>query len=64
LLPRPRGIYLARTEKFSVLPREARRSNGKVWILVKKSSDFNQKTPTIFKKVKIGGEIYSLKRMH
>jgi len=39
----------ARAEKFSALPREARQSKFTIRIFVKKSSDFIQKVPPIFK---------------
>jgi len=39
----------ARAEKFFALPREARQSKFKIWIFVKKGSDFVQKVPPIGK---------------
>ena len=39
----------ARAEKFSALPRFARQSKFAVRIFVKKSSDFNQKVPQVFR---------------
>jgi len=39
----------ARAEKFLFLPSEARQSKFAVRIFVKKSSDFNQKAPPIFR---------------
>jgi len=39
----------ARAEKFSALPRFARQSKFKIWIFVKKGSDFVQKVPPFFK---------------
>jgi len=46
--PTPFSSRPARAEKFSALPREARQSKFKVWIFVKKSSDFVQKVPPIY----------------
>jgi len=41
----------ARAEKFSALPRFARQSKFKIWIFVKKGSDFVQKVPPSGKRV-------------
>ncbi|OGN04239.1 MAG: hypothetical protein A2746_01465 [Candidatus Yanofskybacteria bacterium RIFCSPHIGHO2_01_FULL_44_22] len=43
--PQPPSFLPARAEKFLFLPSEARQSNFALRIFVKKSSDFNQKTP-------------------
>jgi len=46
--PQPPSFLPARSEKFSVLPCEARQSKFAIWIFVKKSMDFNQKAPPIY----------------
>jgi hypothetical protein len=55
LSPQPPSFLPARAEKFLFLPSEARQSNFALRIFVKKSSDFNQKVPPIFRIRVLGG---------